>query len=118
MARILVVEDELGPRFVMSEMLVRSGHEAKAASKPENAIALGPEYKPDVLVTDWMLKTELTGLDVARTLKQQLPELRIVFISGHPLEELRPQAKDLQPVRFVRKPCEFFELLNAIHEML
>ncbi len=118
MAKILVVEDELGPRFVMSEMLERSGHQARAAARPHEAIAAGAEYKPDVLVTDWMLKADLTGLEVARALKKELPDLRVVFISGHPIEDLRSQVTDLQPVRFVNKPCEFFDLLQAIHEML
>ena len=106
----------------MAEMLVRSGHDARAAAKPEDAIqgTLTTDFEPDVLVADWMLKSNLTGLDVAEKLQARFPELKVVFVTALATEELRQQAetRGLNTFRFVRKPCEFFDLLDAIHQVL
>jgi DNA-binding NtrC family response regulator len=122
MARILVLEDDSSARFVMAEMLVRSGHEARGAGKPEDAIegVAMADFEPEVLVADWMLKSDLTGLDVAEKLQARYPNLRVVFITALPTEKLREDAKarGIKTFKFVRKPCEFFDLLDAIHQVL
>jgi CheY-like chemotaxis protein len=118
MARILVLEDEPTQRFVMSDLLARSGHESRCTADPQAAMAALEEFKPDVLVADWLLKSQMTGRDVAAALRSREPNLSLVFITALPAELVEAQAADLQPFRIVHKPCEFYDLLLAIHEAL
>jgi DNA-binding response OmpR family regulator len=117
-ARILVVEDETPQRFAMASLLERSGHEARATSNPEAAIEGAAEFRPAVLVTDWMLKAEQTGLDVAESLRRMDPTIGLVFITALPEEEARQMAGHLDNFEVVQKPCEFYELLEAVQRML
>jgi hypothetical protein len=55
---------------------------------------------------------------VAEALRSQDPNLRIVFITSMPQYLVEEQAASLQPFKSVQKPCEFFDLLMAIHETL
>lgn len=118
MARILVLEDQASQRFVMADLLARTGHEARCTDDPHAAIQGYEEFKPDLLVADWRLKHDLNGRDAAEALRALNPNLRIVFITALPLELVETQAADLQPFKVVKKPCEFYDLLLAIHESL
>lgn len=118
MSRILVVEDQPSQRFIMSELLERTGHESRCAADPRLAIEVAETFNPDVLVADWRLRSELNGCDVARILRKRNPELKLVFITAMPPTVIEHKAKDLAPYHTVRKPCEFYDLLRAIHEAL
>jgi CheY-like chemotaxis protein len=118
MARILVLEDESNQRLVMADLLVRSGHEARCTADPRTAIEAAHSFKPDVLVADWVLRTQLTGRDVAEILRSANPALRIVFITAMPAGVVESDAAGLEPFKIVQKPCEFYDLLTAIHEVL
>ena len=118
MARILVLEDESNQRLVMADLLTRSGHEAKCTADPRTAIEVAQHFKPEVLVADWVLRTQLTGRDVAEMLRALEPELRLVFITAMPAGTVECEAEGLRPFKIVQKPCEFYDLLKAIHEVL
>ena len=118
MARILILEDEPNQRLVMADLLSRSGHEAKCTADPRTAIELAEEFRPDVLVADWVLRTRLTGRDAAEMLRARDPNLRLVFISAMPRGVMESAAASLRPFKTVQKPCEFYDLLAAIHEVL
>ncbi|GMU19970.1 MAG: hypothetical protein AMXMBFR13_00710 [Phycisphaerae bacterium] len=118
MARILIVEDEVSQRFVMNDLLLRSGHEALSASNPEEAIQAGTTLQPEVLVCDWLLKAGRTGLDVAEALRGRDPRLGLIFISALPSDVIESKAAHLKPFEVINKPCEFYDLLKAVHATL
>lgn len=118
MSRILVVEDEPSQRFVMADLLARTGHEARCTADPRAAIEAADAFKPDVLVADWLLKSDMTGRDVAEVLRAKDPNLRVVFITALPPDLVEEQASQVKPFRMVHKPCEFYDLLLAIHQTL
>ncbi len=118
MARILILEDEPSQRFVMADLLARSGHEARCTADPQAAIPALEEFKPDVLVADWLLKSRMTGRDVAAAGRARDPGLRVVFITAVPPGLVEREAVALQPFRVVQKPCEFYDLLLAIHAVM
>ena len=64
-ARILVVDDE--PRYgtQLAEILRRDGHEVETAEDIVGALTTAQQFRPNVLLVDWMLKDRDTGLDPA-----------------------------------------------------
>lgn len=64
-----------------------------------------------------MLKPDSTGLEVARTLRAAHPDVGIVFITGMPRDEIMNAIGDLDRCRVVSKPCEFFELFEAVQAL-
>jgi DNA-binding response OmpR family regulator len=117
MAKILVIDDDKDARLGMTRSLNEVGHEARASGDPTEAIQVALSFEPDVLVADWVLKPDHTGLEVAVTLRAAHPDLGLVFITGRPFEEVDAEARHLRPYRIVNKPCEFYELLEAVQSV-
>jgi CheY-like chemotaxis protein len=117
MARVLVIDDDAGARHVMCKMLKEVGHEPHGSAEPAQAIHEALTFKPDVLVADWLLKPDRTGLEVVETLRAAHPDLGVVFISGLPADEIEPKVRHLRRYRIVSKPCEFFELFEAVQQL-
>jgi DNA-binding NarL/FixJ family response regulator len=79
----------------------------------EEAIRL----RPDLIVVDIGMPV-LNGLDAARQLKGQVPNMRFVFLTMHDDPDLAAAALDLGPVGFVLKHSGGQELLKAIEHVL
>jgi DNA-binding NtrC family response regulator len=118
MARILIVEDEPIPRLILSKVLTRDGHEVRVAGSAAEAVAIGREFSPEVLIADWLLTDVNSGLAVAEQLRELYPSLHILFFTGLPTHKLELEAQHLRPFRFLEKPCEFETLRAAIREVL
>jgi DNA-binding response OmpR family regulator len=80
-SRILVVDDERSYRRYLAQHLAREGHELRSASSSDEAIEIGAEFLPDVLILDWMLDGTC-NLEVAEALRAIDPDLRIILITG------------------------------------
>ena len=118
MAKILIVEDENTPRQILTKVLTRDGHEVRAAGNSQEAIDIGKEFEPGILLADWLLTDAKSGLSVAEQLRQLHPHVRILFFTGLPIHKLEIEAQHLRPVRFLEKPCEFSVLRAAIQDEL
>jgi DNA-binding NarL/FixJ family response regulator len=73
--------------------------------------------KPDVIVTDFGMPL-LNGLDAARRIREQVPNVRFVFLTMHDDANLGAAVLELGRVAFVLKRSGGLELLKAIEEIL
>lgn len=117
-AKILLVEDDVNHRFIVEDLLCRRGWEVVAAPDAHQAFLAAREFKPDVLVADWVLPDKITGGVLAALLRGFLPRLHLVFISGLLVADLEVQARDLAPCVFIQKPYNPGELVSAIERQL
>ena len=69
----------------------------------------------DVLVTDQMMP-RLGGTDLVCALKAELPELRVLFITGEPIEIVGDRTGWM--TAFLRKPCDLADVVVKIRELL
>ena len=107
---VLVVDDDDDLRHVLVDELAALGHRTLEA--PDAATALAHVDDPiDLLVCDVQLP-DLNGHDVTARLRSRYPQMRVVYISGAPADELRqvlPPEAGVLP-----KPFTIEELLDAI----
>jgi signal transduction histidine kinase/DNA-binding response OmpR family regulator len=80
--RILVVEDDADSKDVTCELLMVLGHQAHSVSSAEAALEVPDKESFDVLLTDINLGG-MSGIELARRLVEQLPQLRVIFASGY-----------------------------------
>ncbi|MGI4788925.1 MAG: response regulator [Janthinobacterium lividum] len=80
------------------------------------AIQLALRLKPDVLVTDLMMPG-LTGLEVARQIRDRVPETRVLVLSMYSTEAYVLEALKNGASGFVMKDCPAADLLNAVSEV-
>ena len=112
--RVLVVDDEADIREQLSLSLSMGTYRIETAAGGQQAIELGASYRPDVLVTDWLLKNHYHGLHVFQALQAVAPELETILITGYASMELRERAESLGVFRFLEKPFEPDDLLEAV----
>lgn len=69
------------------------------------------------LLTD-MVMPHMSGLEYYQKLKALIPELKVIFISGYPDEELRRYGLAEGNFPLLRKPFSQEELLQRIREVI
>lgn len=113
--RVLVVEDEDAARVATRRYLQNCGHEVEAAGTAAEAIAKADELRPDVLVCDWKLASELEGdgITVARLLRKKFG-VAVIFVTAYALNDLRRYIGDFDSVDCLRKPISLHTLAAAV----
>ncbi|HTK33961.1 MAG TPA: response regulator [Caulobacteraceae bacterium] len=101
---ILVVDDEPMLRFVAMEELEDAGFEMLEACDAEDALAqIGLHPEISVVFTDINMPGPFDGLELARRVRQQRPDIRLIITSGRPV----PAARDIPDHgQFIAKPYD------------
>lgn len=119
LAKVLIVDDQPEPLFVLQSLLEREGYEVVTASNGEEAITAALEQLPDVILLDVMMPG-LSGKDVARTLKadEQLRYTPIVLLTSRDDLEVLEEGFAAGADDFLRRPFEARELLARVQAAL
>ena len=118
MTRILLAEDEACVRTLLSDLLARQGYDVVAVSTGEEALALSQDSVGPVqlLVTDLLLPGK-NGPDLATVLRERVPNLRVLFMSGytdHPLVDRALESAD----GFISKPFSLSNFNKTVKDAL
>lgn len=111
--RVLIVEDEAAAREASQRYLGFVGHDVVAAANANEAFAQAEASIPEVAICDWRLGGGPDGTVVARKLQEKYGT-SIIFVTAHPLDELRDVTEDIKVTRYLRKPIQFPQLIEAI----
>jgi two-component system nitrogen regulation response regulator NtrX len=113
--KILVVEDEAVVLQTLQLILKQHGYEVRGARDASEALTVGPEMHPDILLCDINLPDK-DGIQVALQLKHLLPNLRVVLLSGEiSSAELLDEAKQRgYNFEVLAKPTEPPQLLRVL----
>lgn len=118
MATVLIVEDEDVLRETLSSFLTRRGHDVIAAASGYEALEVGLDASPDVLVADWMLKNHIHGLHVSAVFRALHPRLNTILITGFPSRDLLEESDRHGIARLLEKPFDLAELDEAVSSAL
>lgn len=116
-ARVLVVEDEERVRTLLKDAFSAEGHQVTEAATGAEAIEQLDSNKFDLVVCDLGLP-ELSGLHVARWVKEFRPELPVIIATGY--SEMI-SAEDHEKARIdevIRKPYAVADVLNCANQVL
>ena len=116
---VLLVEDDAGIRRLAERVLTRAGYRVVVAEHAEAVQALdeGELGLVDILVSDVVLPG-IDGRTLSTRLKQQLPDLKILFISGYAEEKLGPRGVLEPGINLLEKPFTPRELLESVQSAL
>jgi DNA-binding response OmpR family regulator len=112
---ILLVDDEHDIRSTLARLLSESGYSVETAESGADALAFVARRKPDLLLLDYAM-AGMTGLDVAKTVREKHPRQAILFMSG--FADTTALEEDLPAARLLRKPFRNEELFTAIRKAL
>lgn len=112
--QILVVDDEVGIRELLSEILFDEGYEVHLAENAEQARAFRLGREPDLVLLDiWMPETDGVTL-LKEWVEQDLLTMPVVMMSGHGTIETAVEATRIGAVDFLEKPISLQKLLGTI----
>jgi len=118
MATILVVDDELGIRALLSEILSDEGHTIELAENAAQARAARERMRPDLVLLDiWM-----PDVDGVTLLKEWggagLLTMPVIMMSGHGTIDTAVEATKFGAIAFLEKPITLQKLLRAVEQAL
>ena len=115
--RVLLIDDHLLVRYGMKAMLAGlDGFECVAdAETGREGIQLARIHHPDIIVLDIDLGKGINGFDVAREIKNNLPDIKILMLTGNPKPELFQKAVQLGCAGYLLKIDSDKEIVNALH---
>jgi CheY-like chemotaxis protein len=112
--RILFVEDDEMVRASTAEVLRTFGLDIFEAAGNDDAQQVIAAQPVDVLLTDIGLGAH-SGVDLALEATRRQPHLRVIFVSGIPVELAPAQQAVLGHALHLRKPYDPLDLINALH---
>ncbi len=115
--RILIVEDEPMVRAVAERALARQGYTIETACDGEEALALLAERKQFDLIVSDVVMPNMDGPTMAKEVRSQYGDIRILFMSGYAEEQLR-QSIDIDRVAFLPKPFSVTQIAEAVGKAL
>jgi CheY-like chemotaxis protein len=116
---VLVVEDEEGVRELVRRVLVRHGYRVLEARHGMDALREA-ERHPDrihLLLTD-VVMPEMSGLQLAATLRERRPELQVLYMSGYTEEEIIRRGTGESGLVLLQKPFAGDELARVVRKTL
>lgn len=118
MAKILIIDDELGIRELLSEILNDEGHTIESAQNATEARALLPVFAPDLVLLDiWMPDTDGVTLLKEWGASGQLI-MPVVMMSGHATIDTAVEATKIGAMAFLEKPITMQKLLKAVDQAI
>jgi DNA-binding NtrC family response regulator len=118
MATILVVDDEMGIRALLSEILTDEGHTVEVAENAAAARHVRERLRPDLVLLDiWM--PDVDGITLLKewgaTAQLNMP---VIMMSGHGTIDTAVEATKYGAIAFLEKPITLQKLLRAVEQGL
>src|SRR6201985_3508073 len=118
MATILVVDDEMGIRELLSEILSDEGHVVETAENAQHARDYRLRQAPDLVLLDiWMPDTDGVTLLKEWAAQGQLT-MPVIMMSGHATIDTAVEATKIGALNFLEKPIALQKLLKAVEQGL
>ena len=115
--RVLVIDDDPGVRDYMEALVSRQGYDVVAVADGEKGLEALESTQPDLITLDVVLPG-MDGLQTLEQLKQRIPDVPVVMLSGHGQARNIVEAMRLGASDFLRKPFEVEELELAFQKAL
>lgn len=117
MATILVIEDDLQCREILSKTLRMARHAVVAAGDGETGVGLAVEVEPDVVMVDVRLPA-MDGFQAADAIEGLQPDVRFVIMTGYPLPDDRLYTLNRHNYWYLSKPFRPMAVIQVVEQAL
>jgi CheY-like chemotaxis protein len=115
LVRILVVDDDPNHLRLLTAGLRLEGFAVESAAGGSEALELLPHHGFDLAIIDVMMPG-ISGLELARTMTRDYPDVRIVLMSAYHLSERQLRQSSCGAVGFIPKPYRLEELADYLRQ--
>jgi CheY-like chemotaxis protein len=117
---LLVVEDDAGVRQMLVHALRLLGYQVIPAANGQEAMDLWRKHNPqiDLLLTDMVMPEGMTGLELAKRVRADKPDLKIIVSSGYSIELSELGNATAEGIVYLAKPYEVSRLGSVLRRCL
>lgn len=116
---IIIAEDEPMVAELTRRILVHAGHRVRVTHDGQAALdAIRKEGDDIELVVSDIVMPHMSGLELAKALSEERPDLPLLLVSGYPEDDRRLSDETLARTPFLPKPFKAADLLAAIDGLL
>ena len=115
--KILIVEDDEGMRFFLSEALAKEGYFFQAAKSGEEALKLFSKEAFDLVILDYNLPG-MNGIEIFSKIQDKAPDMVVILITAFGSKDLAIEAMEQGVFDYFNKPLEIGELRVVIRRGL
>jgi DNA-binding NtrC family response regulator len=113
MKKILIVDDELNMRLVLSAMLKKEGYDVAAAAHGREALQRVQQNDVAVVITDLKMP-DIDGMELLTRLSESRPEIPVIMITAYGTVATAVEALKKGAFDFITKPFDINDLKNVL----
>ena len=113
---ILIADDDAAIRTVLSQALSRSGYNVRVTSNVATLWSWISSGDGDVVISD-VVMPGMDGPTMVRAIRERLPEMPILFMSGYAEEQLRRDI-NIPDMHFIAKPFSVSAIGDKVSSVL
>jgi two-component system, cell cycle sensor histidine kinase and response regulator CckA len=116
---ILLVDDDESVRALVRESLAQQGYTVLEARFNSEALLMARRHVGPIhlMVSDVMMPG-INGRELAYMVTSSRPHMKVLYISGYPLEIVREKLRDPDMANFLQKPFPIQALVEKVQELL
>lgn len=119
MTKVLVIDDNLGMRLMMVDLLSLQGYDVVSSPNGSKGIELARRHIPDLVICD-LAMPKVSGHKVLDVLRRS-PRTRhipVIFITASIPRVMEHQSRSMGADALLTKPCDSSELLSTVDRLL
>ena len=118
-SKILIVDDDIGIRMLLSKFLQRNGFETLVAEDGLEGVELAKKHHPDLIILD-VVMPRMDGLTAARLIKfyKPLSEVPIIFLTAKDADKEIELAQEARAEVYITKPFDVRQVIDVVKELL
>jgi two-component system, NtrC family, response regulator AtoC len=117
MKNILIVDDELNMRLVLSAMLKKEGFDVSSASNGREALQILQSTKTAVVITDLKMP-DIDGMELLTRISELYPKIPVIMITAHGTIATAVEALKKGAFDYITKPFDLDDLKNIISKAI
>jgi len=114
---ILIIDDEKSTVARLAKFLGKEGYAVLSTFNGADGIEIIRNQKVDLVITDIKMP-DIGGIDVLKRAKKLYPDIEVIMVTGHGVQELAVESLRAGAIDYLRKPINLDELLYAIRKAL
>jgi DNA-binding NtrC family response regulator len=115
--RVLVVEDDAASRIGLQQLIGTWGYAAQSASDGEEALAIVPDFQPDIVLTD-LVMPRMDGLGLLRALQPEGAAVTTVVLTGQGSVDTAIEAMKQGAYDYLSKPVDLHRLRILLEKIV
>lgn len=111
---MLIVEDDSDTLEVLEALAEHEGWETRTSRSGEDALQISMRFRPHVLITDYLLEDDLTGVDVIVGVRNRGLEPKCILITAVLSQALSESLPRIHGVIILAKPVNLHRVAQIV----